>query len=434
MSDDVVIVSAARTPVGSFNGAFATLPAHDLGAIAIKAALERGGIEPGRVSEVIMGQILTAAQGQNPARQASIAAGIPVESPAWGVNQLCGSGLRTVALGYQALLNGDSEIVVAGGQESMSMAPHAQYLRGGVKMGALEFVDTMIKDGLWDAFNGYHMGNTAENVARQWQITRAQQDEFAVASQQKAEAAQKAGKFNDEIVPVTIKTRKGDVVVSADEYPRHGATLEGMAKLRPAFEKEGTVTAGSASGINDGAAAVVLMTAKQAAKEGEAARAHRVLGAGRRRSEDHGLGPDPGFAPCAEEGRLEHRRSRSDRGQRGLRGAGLRRQQGPRLGYLEGQRQRRRDRDRPSGWRLRRTRAGDAVARDAEARRQERPRHAVHRRRHGHRYVRCTRLKRQRLQLKYSSQPRKPRLKTSARLTAGRFVLDVRQSTRIIRQ
>jgi acetyl-CoA C-acetyltransferase len=216
-----------------------------------------------------MGQILTAAQGQNPARQASIAAGIPVESPAWGVNQLCGSGLRTVALGYQALLNGDSEIVVAGGQESMSMAPHAQYLRGGVKMGPVDFVDTMIKDGLWDAFNGYHMGNTAENVARQYQITRPQQDEFAVASQNKAEAAQKAGRFKDEIVPVTIKTRKGDIVVSDDEYPRHGATLDAMAKLKPAFEKDGTVTAGSASGINDGAAAVVLMTAKQAAKEGK---------------------------------------------------------------------------------------------------------------------------------------------------------------------
>ncbi|KRQ13218.1 MULTISPECIES: acetyl-CoA C-acetyltransferase [Bradyrhizobium] len=269
MSDDVVIVSAARTPVGSFNGAFATLPAHDLGAVAIKAALERGGIEPGRVSEVIMGQILTAGQGQNPARQASIAAGIPVDSPAWGVNQLCGSGLRSVALGYQALVNGDSDIVVAGGQESMSMAQHAQHLRGGVKMGALEFVDTMIKDGLWDAFNGYHMGNTAENVAKQFQITRAQQDEFAVASQNKAEAAQKAGKFKDEIVPVTIKTRKGDVVVSDDEYPRHGATLDAMGKLRPAFEKDGTVTAGNASGINDGAAAVVLMTAKQAAKEGK---------------------------------------------------------------------------------------------------------------------------------------------------------------------
>src|SRR5438132_3955682 len=269
MSDDVVIVSAARTPVGSFNGAFATTPAHDLGAIAIKAALERAGIEPGRVSEVIMGQILTAAQGQNPARQASIAAGIPVESPAWVVNQRCGSGLRTVALGYQALLNGDSEIVVAGGQESMSMAPHAQHLRGGVKMGNYEMIDTMIKDGLWDAFNGYHMGNTAENVARQWQITRAQQDEFAVGSQNKAEAAQKAGRFKDEITPVTVKTRKGDVVVSDDEYPRHGATLDAMSKLRPAFAKDGTVTAGNASGINDGAAAVVLMKASEAQKRGK---------------------------------------------------------------------------------------------------------------------------------------------------------------------
>ncbi|MBN8972716.1 MAG: acetyl-CoA C-acetyltransferase [Rhizobiales bacterium] len=268
MSDDVVIVSAARTPVGSFNGAFATMPAHDLGAVAIKAALERAGIEPGRVSEVIMGQILTAAQGQNPARQASIAAGIPVESPAWGVNQLCGSGLRTVALGYQAILNGDSDVVVAGGQESMSMAPHAQYLRGGVKMGALEFVDTMIKDGLWDAFNGYHMGNTAENVAKQYQITRQQQDEFATGSQNKAEAAQKAGRFKDEIVPVTVKSRKGEIVVDTDEYPKSGVTVESIAKLRPAFEKDGTVTAANASGINDGAAAVVLMSAKQAAKEG----------------------------------------------------------------------------------------------------------------------------------------------------------------------
>ncbi len=269
MSDDVVIVSAARTAVGSFNGAFAITPAHDLGAVAIKAALERAGVEPGRVSEVIMGQILTAAQGQNPARQASIKAGVPIESPAWGVNQLCGSGLRTVALGYQALMNGDSEIVVAGGQESMSMAPHAQYLRGGIKMGNTELIDTMIKDGLWDAFNGYHIGNTAENVAKQYQITRQQQDEFAVASQQKAEAAQKADKFKDEIVPFIVKSRKGDITVDTDEYPRHGATLEAMAKLRPAFDKEGTVTAGSASGINDGAAAVVLMTAKQAAKEGK---------------------------------------------------------------------------------------------------------------------------------------------------------------------
>jgi acetyl-CoA C-acetyltransferase len=269
MSDDVVIVSAARTPVGTFNGAFANTPAHELGAVAIKAALERAGVEPARVSEVIMGQILTAAQGQNPARQAAMKAGIPVESPAWGVNMLCGSGLRTVALGYQALMNGDSEIVVAGGQESMSMSPHAQHLRAGVKMGGLEFVDTMIKDGLWDAFNGYHMGNTAENVARQFQITRQQQDEFAVGSQNKAEAAQKAGKFKDEIVPFIVKTRKGDIVVEADEGPRHGASMDGMTKLKPAFEKDGTVTAGNASGINDGAAALVLMTAKQAAKEGK---------------------------------------------------------------------------------------------------------------------------------------------------------------------
>jgi acetyl-CoA C-acetyltransferase len=268
MKDDIVIVGAARTAVGAFNGALGTLPAHELGKVAIKAALERAGVEPGSVSEVVMGQILTAGQGQNPARQASIAAGIPVESPAWGVNQLCGSGLRAVALGYQAIVNGDSDIVVAGGQESMSQAPHAAYLRSGTKMGGLELVDTMIKDGLWDAFNGYHMGNTAENVAKQWQITRQQQDAFAVASQNKAEAAQKAGKFKDEIVPVTIKSRKGDVVVDSDEYPRHGTTLDAVAKLKPAFEKDGTVTAGNASGINDGAAALVLMRASQAAKEG----------------------------------------------------------------------------------------------------------------------------------------------------------------------
>ena len=269
MKDDVVIVSAARTPVGSFNGAFANVPAHELGKTAILAALQRAGVEGVRVSEVIMGQILTAGQGQNPARQASIAAGIPVESPAWGVNQLCGSGLRAVALGYQAIMNGDSDIVVAGGQESMSMAPHAQHLRQGVKMGSFELVDTMIKDGLWDAFNGYHMGTTAENVAKQWQITRQQQDEFAVASQNKAEAAMKAGKFKDEIAPVTIKGRKGDTVVDTDEYPKSGVTLDGLTKLRPAFDKEGTVTAASASGINDGAAAVVLMRASEAAKLGK---------------------------------------------------------------------------------------------------------------------------------------------------------------------
>ncbi len=269
MKDDVVIVSAARTPVGSFNGAFANLPAHELGKAAIQEVLKRAGVEGGRVSEVIMGQILTAGQGQNPARQASIAAGIPVESPSWGVNMLCGSGLRAVALGDQAIMNGDSDIVVAGGQESMSMAPHAQHLRAGVKMGAFEMVDTMIKDGLWDAFNGYHMGTTAENVAKQFQITRQQQDEFAVKSQNKAEAAQAAGKFKDEIVPVTIKSRKGDIVVDTDEYPKKGVTLDSLAKLRPAFDKEGTVTAGSASGINDGAAAVLLMKASEAAKLGK---------------------------------------------------------------------------------------------------------------------------------------------------------------------
>jgi acetyl-CoA C-acetyltransferase len=269
MKDDIVIVSAARTPVGAFNGALSGLPAHELGKVAIQEALKRAGVEGGRVSEVIMGQILTAGQGQNPARQASISAGIPVESPAWGVNQLCGSGLRAVALGYQAILNGDSDIVVAGGQESMSQAPHCQHLRNGVKMGNFEMVDTMIKDGLWDAFNGYHMGTTAENVAKKWQITRAQQDEFAVKSQNKAEAAMKAGKFKDEIASVTIKTRKGDTVVDTDEYPKAGVTLESIAKLRPAFDKEGSVTAANASGINDGAAVVVLMKASEAAKLGK---------------------------------------------------------------------------------------------------------------------------------------------------------------------
>lgn len=268
MKDDIVIVGAARTPVGAFNGAFASVPAHELGKIAVKEALKRAGVDAPKVSEVILGQILTAGQGQNPARQASIAAGIPVESPAWGVNQLCGSGLRAVALGYQAILNGDSEIVVAGGQESMSQAPHCAHLREGTKMGDLKMVDTMIKDGLWDAFHGYHMGNTAENIAKQWQITRQQQDEFAVGSQNKAEAAQKAGRFKDEIVPVTVKTRKGDIIVDTDEYPKHGTTLEGIGKLRPAFDKEGSVTAANASGLNDGAAAVVLMKASQAQKEG----------------------------------------------------------------------------------------------------------------------------------------------------------------------
>jgi acetyl-CoA C-acetyltransferase len=265
---DVVIAAAARTPVGAFNGLLATVPAHYLGEVVIKELLKRAKLEPGDVSEVILGQILTAGTGQGPARQAAIKAGIPVERTAYNINQLCGSGLRAVALGMQAIRNGDSEIVIAGGQESMSQAPHAIHLRGGVKMGDAQMLDTMLKDGLIDAFHGYHMGTTAENVAQKWQITREQQDAFAAGSQQKAEAAQKAGKFKDEIVPVTIAGRKGDTVVDTDEYPKHGTTAETLAKLRPAFDKNGTVTAGNASGINDGAAAVVLMSAEQAAKRG----------------------------------------------------------------------------------------------------------------------------------------------------------------------
>jgi acetyl-CoA C-acetyltransferase len=265
---EIVIAGATRTPIGAFNGALSSVPAHFLGQVAIVEAMRRAGVEPGEVSEVVMGQILSAGEGQNPARQAAVAAGIPYEVTAYGVNQLCGSGLRTVALGYQAIRNGDSAIVVAGGQESMSQAPHCIHLRNGVKMGDADLVDTMIKDGLWDAFNGYHMGNTAENVAQRWQITREQQDTLALRSQNRAEAAQKTGRFKDEIVPVKIATRKGEVTVDADEYPRHGTTMEALGKLRPAFDKNGTVTAGNASGINDGAAAVVLMTAEEAARRG----------------------------------------------------------------------------------------------------------------------------------------------------------------------
>jgi acetyl-CoA C-acetyltransferase len=266
--EDIVIVSAARTPVGSFNGSFATLPAHKLGEVAIRAALERAKVAAADVSEVIMGQILTAGQGMNPARQASIAAGIPIGASAWIVNMMCGSGLRAVALGAQAISQGDSSVVVAGGQESMSQSTHAAYLRAGQKMGDLQFIDTMIRDGLWDAFNGYHMGMTAENVANQWQITREDQDRFAVASQNKAEAARKAGKFKDEIAAVTVKGRKGDTVVDSDEYIRDGATYEALVGLKPAFAKDGSVTAGNASGLNDGAAALVLMSAKEAAARG----------------------------------------------------------------------------------------------------------------------------------------------------------------------
>jgi acetyl-CoA C-acetyltransferase len=265
---NVVIASAARTPVGSFLGAYANTPAHELGRVVIEAVVGRAGVDKAEVSETILGQVLTAAQGQNPARQAHINAGLPQESAAWGINQVCGSGLRAVALGAQHIMLGDAAIVVAGGQENMSLAPHAASLRQGQKMGDLKYVDTMIRDGLWDAFNGYHMGQTAENVAEKWQISREQQDEFAVASQNKAEAAQKAGKFADEITPVTISTRKGDIVVDSDEYIRHGATIEAMQKLRPAFTKEGSVTAANASGLNDGAAATLLMSAEEAERRG----------------------------------------------------------------------------------------------------------------------------------------------------------------------
>ncbi len=265
---NVVIASAARTAVGSFGGAFANTPAHELGAAVIEAVVARAGIDKSEVSETILGQVLTAAQGQNPARQAHINAGLPKESSAWVINQVCGSGLRTVMLGAQHIMLGDASIVVAGGQENMTLSPHAAHLRAGHKMGDMKYIDTMIRDGLWDAFNGYHMGQTAENVAEQWQISREQQDEFALASQNKAEAAQKAGKFVDEIIPFIVKTRKAEITVDQDEYIRHGATIESMQKLRPAFTKDGTVTAGNASGINDGAAATLLMSADEAEKRG----------------------------------------------------------------------------------------------------------------------------------------------------------------------
>ena len=265
---NVVIASAARTAVGSFSGSFANTPAHELGAAVLEAVVARAGIDKSEVSETILGQVLTAGQGQNPARQAHIHAGLSMDAAAWGINQVCGSGLRAVALAAQHIQLGDAAIVAAGGQENMSLSTHCAHLRAGVKMGDVSYIDTMIKDGLWDAFNGYHMGQTAENVANQWQISRDMQDEFAVASQNKAEAAQKAGKFKDEIIPFTVKSRKGDVIVDADEYIRHGATLDAMAKLRPAFTKDGSVTAANASGINDGAAAALLMTDKEAEKRG----------------------------------------------------------------------------------------------------------------------------------------------------------------------
>ena len=265
---NVVIASAARTAVGSFGGSFANTPAHDLGAAVLKELVARAGIDPSEVSETILGQVLTAAQGQNPARQAHVNAGFPIESAAWTINQVCGSGLRSVALAAQHVQLGDADIVAAGGQENMTLSPHAAHLRAGHKMGDMKYIDTMIRDGLWDAFNGYHMGQTAENVAEKWQISRDQQDEFAVASQNKAEAAQKAGKFDDEVMPFTVVTRKGDIVVDKDEYIRHGATLEAMQKLRPAFTKDGSVTAANASGLNDGAAGALVMSADNAEKRG----------------------------------------------------------------------------------------------------------------------------------------------------------------------
>ena len=267
-SNAIVVASAARTAVGSFNGAFANTPAHELGAAVIQELLARAGVDAAEVDEVILGQVLTAGQGQNPARQAAMAAGVPKEASAWGLNQVCGSGLRAIAIGMQQIAAGDAKVIIAGGQESMSLSTHCQHLRAGTKMGDIKLIDTMIKDGLWDAFNGYHMGNTAENVARQFQITRDEQDQFALASQNKAEAAQKAGRFKDEIVAFTIKGRKGDTVVDQDEYIRHGATIDAMQKLKPAFDKEGTVTAANASGINDGAAGALLMTEAEAVRRG----------------------------------------------------------------------------------------------------------------------------------------------------------------------
>ncbi|SJM35619.1 putative Acetyl-CoA C-acetyltransferase [Mesorhizobium delmotii] len=389
MSKTSIVIAVPRAPVGSFNGAFAATPAHELGAVVIKELLSRAGVEPAEVDEVILGQVLTAAQGQNPARQASINAGLPKETTAWGLNQVCGSGLRAIALGMQQIATGDAKVIVAGWQESMSLAPHAQHLRAGVKMGDYKMIDIMIRDGLWDAFNGYHMGNTAENVARQFQITRDDQDQLALASQNKAEAAQKAGKFKDEIVAFTVKGKKGDTIVDQDEYIRHGATIEAMTKLRPAFDKDGTVTAANASGINDGAAAVLLMTEAEAAKRGITPLARIVSWAT--------AGVDPQImghraysrlAQGAGQGRLVGWRSRPGRGQRSLRRSGLRRQQGHGLGPVHRQCQWRRHRHRPSDRRLRCPHLQHAGLRDAPQKCQEGPRHAVHRRRHGRRHVR----------------------------------------------
>ena len=396
MSTDIVIASAARTPIGSFNGAFGAVPAHDLGKVAIKGALERANVKPEEVDEVIMGQILTGGQGQNPARQAAVNAGIPVEKTALGINQLCGSGLRAVAFGWQAISNGDASIMVVGGQESMSQAPHVAHLRDGTKMGDLKMVDTMLKDGLWDAFNGYHMGNTAENVAQKCQITRDEQDAFAVASQNKAEAAQKSGRFKDEIVPVTIKTRKGDVVVDTDEYPapRHDGRRRWPSCVRPSPRKAARSPPATPRASTTAPRPLVLMSADEAKKRGVKPLAQdRVVG-------DHGRRSRRSWASA-----------RSPASQEALKKAGWTVKDldlveaneafaaqalavGKDLGLdpTQAQRQRRRDRARPSDRRLGRARADDAALRNAEARCQEGPRHAVHRRRHGHRHVRPARL------------------------------------------
>ena len=350
----------------------------------LEAVVERAGIDKSEVSETILGQVLTAAQGQNPARQAHINAGLPKESAAWSINQVCGSGLRAVALGAQHIMLGDASIIAAGGQESMSMSPHAAHLRAGHKMGDVKYIDTMIKDGLWDAFNGYHMGQTAENVAEQWQISRDQQDQFAVASQNKAEAAQKAGKFDDEVIPFTVKTRKGDIVVDKDEYIRHGASIDNMTKLRPAFAKDGTVTAGNASGINDGAAGVLLMSAAEAEKRGiePLARIASYATAGLDPS-IMGVGPIHASRKALEKAGWKVVGPRSGRGQRGVRRPGLRGEQGHGLGSGDRERERRRHRHRPPDRRVRRAGPEHAAVRDEAARRQEGPRDALHRRRHG---------------------------------------------------
>jgi acetyl-CoA C-acetyltransferase len=392
---DIVIAAAVRTPIGSFNGSLSSVPAHHLGQTVIVEALRRAGVEGAEVSEVIMGQVLSAGQGQNPARQAAIGAGLPNEVTAITVNQVCGSGLRTVALGYQAIRCGDSSIVVAGGHESMSAAPHCMHLRSGTKMGEAHLVDTMIKDGLWEAFNNYHMGRTAENVAERWKISREQQDQLAERSQLRTERAQAIGRFKEEIVPVKITTRKADLIVDTDEYPKHGTTLEVLAKLRPAFDKNGTVTAGNASGLNDGAAATVLMTYDEAKRRGIKPLARIVSWAT--------AGVDPalmGTGPIPAS-RLALKRAGWTVGDLDLIEANeafaaqaLRRRQGSRARSRQGQCQRRRDRAGSPDRRVRRAGPGDSAARARQARRAARAGDAVHRRRHGHRDVRRARLTR----------------------------------------